>query len=233
MKNILIIQNFNCSDTLRKNEINECIHHNTQIGFDEVIIFNDSIEPTFLSSHIKNIDSSGRLTYADFLKVVDNPANYGDLLVMTNSDIKLDPKILESKKYLKEKMLFVFTRYEIDGNLAKNPEITQDTWALLGQPIPKGIKNQSLIPLGLPGCELRFAEIFFSSGFAVFNPCLSVQNTHIHSKKTEHLDENRLWGAYLFTPACYFDDTVGAIKHFPTPFYLTSFIKKYFVMREH
>ena len=52
MKKILIFQWFDCNDALRKNELVQCIEHNLELGFDDVIIFNDSVEPTFTGDNI-------------------------------------------------------------------------------------------------------------------------------------------------------------------------------------
>ena len=55
MKKILMLQWFNCKDDIRRQELTDCIRHNLSIGFDEVVIFNDSVEPIFHDKNVKNI----------------------------------------------------------------------------------------------------------------------------------------------------------------------------------
>lgn len=232
MKKILMFQWFDCKDKTRKSELTDCINHNLSIGFDQVIIFNDSVKPTFHGKNVKNILTNSRITYRDYINIVKDPKNYSSLVVLTNTDIKLARNILSLDEIIKEKTLIALSRYENNGMLADSPWCTQDVWAMLSQPIHKSAIHQCDIPLGLPGCEIRFSEIIFNTGFSVFNPCLDIKNTHIHSNPHPHLDENRMYGAYLFTPACTFEDIrTGNTKILPSPQYLTSFIAKLFTIQ--
>jgi hypothetical protein len=81
MKKILIFQWFNCKDAVRKNELVECIEHNLSLGFDNVVIFNDSVEPAFSGRNVTNIETSARITYRDFIEVVNEPNNFGSWFV--------------------------------------------------------------------------------------------------------------------------------------------------------
>ena len=222
-KKILIFQWFNCKDENRKQELIDCINHNLKIGFDEIIIYNDSVESTFYGENIKNISTNARITYKDYIKVVDNPSNYGALVFFTNTDIKLDKKILTLEETIKERILVCLSRYENSGLLTDAPWCSQDVWVMLSQPIHLSVISQCDIPLGLPGCEIRFSEIIFNTGFLVFNPCLDIKNIHVHSNPNLHLDENRIYGAYLFTPPCTIDDfRSGNVNVRPSLQYLTS-----------
>lgn len=222
-KKILIFQWFNCKDETRKQELIDCINHNLKIGFDEIIIYNDSVEYTFYGENIKNISTNKRITYRDYIKVVNDPNNYGALVFFTNTDIKLDENILILDQVIKEKMLICLSRYENNGLLTDSPWCTQDVWVIISQPIHMSVMNQCDIPLGLPGCEIRFSEIIFNIGFLVFNPCLDIRNIHLHSNPNPHLDENRMYGAYLFTPACTIEDIrTGNANVLPSVQYLTA-----------
>lgn len=227
MKKILIFQWFNCKDAVRKNELVECIEHNLCLGFDNVVIFNDSVEPSFSGRNVTNIETSARITYRDFIEVVNEPNNFGSMVCLTNTDIKLDKNIFEVSGILQPNLLLSISRYELDGRLADSPWCTQDTWIALSQPIPESVLWQSGIPLGLPGCENRFSELFFSAGFRVSNPCIDIKNIHVQSAKSVHRDENRVFGAYLFVPACTINQ-VGKAEFFPTPVYLPRFANRSF-----
>ena len=226
MKSILIFQWFNPTNKLRKDELIECIEHNLKIGFDEIIIFNDSIEPQFHGKNIINININRRIKFSDYVEIINQPEKFGAFVVLTNTDIKIDPNIFSLKNILSTKEIAVITRYQSNGQLADNPHCTQDVWVAISQPIHKSVIHQSQIPLGVPGCELRFAEIIFNSGFNVCNPSLSIKNIHIHSENSIHLDANRIYGAYLFTPACHIEDvTQKNYVHKPTLCYLCVFSK--------
>jgi hypothetical protein len=225
MKKILIFQWFHCNDALRKDELVQCIEHNLELGFDNVIIFNDSVKPTFTGDNITNIEAGGRLTYHNFIDVMNEPRNFGAMVCLTNTDIKLDKRIFELSPMLDSNVLFSISRHEHDGQLTDLPWCSQDTWVALSQPVPQSVQLQSAIPLGMPGCENRIAEVFFSAGFRVFNPCLGIKNVHVHSEKSALRDENRLFGAYLFVPACGIGD-IGKRESFPTPVYLPRYAKQ-------
>lgn len=229
MKKILIFQWFDCKDEARQQELVECINHNLKLGFDEVIIFNDSVESAFYGQNVKNISSNSRITYRDYIDIVNDANNYGSFVVLTNTDIKLDNKILMLEEISEDKTLMALSRYESNGLFSDSPWCTQDVWAMRSQAIHKSIIIQSNIPLGMPGCELRFAEIMFNAGFIVFNPCLDIKNVHVHSNSASHSDENRIYGAYLFTHPCSIEDIkTRNVKYPAAPVYCTSFSDTWF-----
>ncbi|ANI98748.1 hypothetical protein A8O14_00710 [Polynucleobacter wuianus] len=233
MKKILLFQVFDCKDQARALEFDQCVRHNLELGFDEIIIFNDNVPPRYFGKNIRNIEVDKRLTYKDFIELAQSPKNYGNFLVLINTDIKLDKKMFELERILGEKTLIALARYEVGDRLADMPWCTQDVWVLVGQPIPKSILFQSDIPLGVPGCELRFSELMFNVGFQVFNPCMDIKNLHVHKNQVPHSDENRVFGAYLFTPACGLNDVFNkSANAWPIPHYLTSFVPKLFTMQE-
>ena len=205
MKKILIFQWFDCKDQARRRELTECIHHNINLGFDEVIIFNDSIKPVVNAPHVQNVPTNSRISYLDFINVVKDLKNFGALVVLANTDIKLDGKILQLAG-LKNRILIALSRYESNGQLTDYSFYSQDVWAMTSQPIHRSIIHQCNIPLGVPGCDQRFSEIIFSAGFSVFNPCLEIKNTHLHTNAATHLDEDRLFGTYLFVNPCTYED---------------------------
>lgn len=224
MKKILIFQYFQCNSPERLTELEECINHNINLDFDEIIIFNDSINPTFLQNNIKNIVINRRLTYKDYIDIISSEENFGSLVVLTNSDIKLDSEILRLGKLIKPIDFIALSRYEKNGLIAPDPAFTQDTWAMLSQPIPPTILYQCGIPLGMPGCENRFSEIIFSAGYRVANPSISIKNRHIQIKPSVHKFEEKMFGAILAIPPCSIEQLITPDPEFqPTPYYLPCF----------
>jgi hypothetical protein len=229
MKTILLFQWFACTDSARKRELQECIEHNLELGFDEIIIFNDSVPPQYFNSsgrgNVKNIQKNSRITYRDYIRVVNDDGNYGSIVVLTNTDIKLDHKILSIDSVMQDNDFLCFSRYEAEGQLAKDPWCTQDAWAMISSPVHNSIIFQSEIPLGMPGCEIRFAEVMFGAGYSIYNPALDVRNLHFHSNPNVHSDKDRLYGAYVFTPPCRLTD----VRHrnpacLGVPRYLTKYL---------
>jgi len=50
-----MFQWFYCNDKIRNQKLTDCVNHSLDIGFDEVIVFNDSVDSTFHGQNIKNI----------------------------------------------------------------------------------------------------------------------------------------------------------------------------------
>lgn len=232
MKAILLFQHFEPANPVRKSELERCILHNLQIGFDKIMVWNDSVDPTFVGENVHNIEANRRLTYRDYIDVLDAEENYGSLIVLTNTDIMLDRNLLTISDVVRKNFFLCFSRYERRGaalELPDAPWCTHDVWAMISQPVHNSIKFQSLMPLGMPGCELRFAEIIFNMGYAVFNPCIDIKNVHLHSECPPHENKNRIYGAYLFTPPCRLSDVKPdsmTNNHMARPVYLTNFIDR-------
>jgi hypothetical protein len=223
-KKILIFQWFDCKNDDRKKELEECALHNISMGFDEVIIYNDSVEPIFFGEQIKNIATNRRITYRDYIDFLNLQENYGSFVVLTNTDIKIDKELLGLSALMQPIDFISLSRYEINGELASSPAFTQDTWAMLSQPIHQSIIHQSSIPLGMPGCENRFSEIIFNVGYRVFNPCLDIKNQHIQKIPSVHKLENKIYGAILTIPPCLTQQIIsGVVDEYPRPYYLPSF----------
>lgn len=225
-KTILMYQWFDVQDPLRSAELKECIEHNLHLGFDETIIFNDSVEPLFVGEKITNVRVDRRISYRHYIDVVSDPKNLGSLVVLANTDIKLANDFLRVREFAEPRHFLCFSRYESSsGRLAEAPWCTQDVWAMIGQPIHNSVRIQCDIPLGMPGCEIRFAEMMFNVGYSVFNPCIDIQNLHLHSNQAQHKEENRIFGAYLFTPVCSLAD-IGRENpaQLPAPYYLAKIV---------
>lgn len=190
----------------RKSEINECIISNFNIMFDHVVLFGESKNQTNYKSTFIHSGNGNRLKFSDFLEFINANRFAEGVAVLTNSDIKLDTKIIELTSDLEKNILLAISRYELSNELAENPSVTQDTWILKFQPIHFSAIAATQFFLGTPGCELRFAEALYAAGFTVYNPCLSIRNTHIQKTPSQHYPDERYFGAYIVTPPCYLED---------------------------
>lgn len=224
---ILTFQCFECLDAHRHDELRRCIEHNLSLPFDKVIIYNDSTAPAFFDDRTENLCGAGRQTFRDYLRIVEDPRYRGDLVVLTNTDIMLDRELLRAREHIRPSDLLCFSRYEADGAFPAAPWCTQDVWMMLAQPVPASVLLQSTLPLGLPGCETRFAELLFNAGYSVMNPSLDTRNVHVHTRQTPAKDENRIYGAHLLTPPCRLAD-LGERRSIPrpVPVYLAKFLDR-------
>lgn len=230
MKKILVFQWFDCKDEARRKEFVECINHNLSLDFDQFIILNDSTPPMFLGDKIQNIQTNSRMTFLDWVTILNDPSNFGSAICLTNTDIKLDPSMPSKCSAIGQNQLVALSRYEKNGELAASPWATQDTWIAISQPIHKSIVYQSGIPLGVPGCENRIAELFFNVGFEVINPCLDILNMHIQQIDSIHELKNKVGGIYLVIPPSNIQQP-GTYPP-PMPMYFVSFMDKVFKIGE-
>lgn len=198
----LLIEYWDIACAQRKAEIDEAIEHNLNLGFDLVYISysGNQVLPFSARENVQLI-AQERLTFAQYLELVGNVRSRGALFVLTNADIKLDPRLLEIQE-VPEALMFAFTRYESDGSLYSAGEFSQDTWLMIGQEVPISAIMQSRLHLGVPGCENRFAEIMWSSGFTVINPSLSFVNLHIQATESIYSEGYRIFGCYRTVPPC-------------------------------
>lgn len=219
----LIIQSYIANSKERQAEINHCVAENMKIPFDEVIVYGDNSFITEEGHRIVKKLTKSRLTFRSFLQEVSSRESLEGFCVLTNSDIILDKGILDKCSRIPTSVLLSISRHEQIGGLVPGPHCSQDTWVLRNQKIRDPLIQASDLPLGTPGCELRFAELMYSSGFKVFNPSLSVNNLHLHSGATRHNDDERHYGAYLFTHPCNLRDVgLESADHTGYPVYLKS-----------
>jgi hypothetical protein len=226
-KKILMFQWYDPADVTRRKELIDCIEHNLKLGFDEIIIINSATEPQFFAKNVINMYISDRMTYSHFVNALNDKKYDNCILFLTNTDIKLDEKILDLGDLINRQQLFCLSRYEQADKLTDGPSCSQDTWIAIAQPIHESVVHQSNIPLGLPGCENRLAEIFFSSGFNVFNPCYDIKNIHVQNTNSVFSDNDRVFGAYLFVPPCTIDDILSK-NVAAVPVYFPRYASSYF-----
>jgi len=220
LKKILVLQWYESAESERNAEIEKAFNHNLSLNFDEFIIFNENNKINYSSGNIKNLNQKGRYTFRDYLNVASITRADDTMVVTCNSDIALDPFIASADFGIDKKTLYCISRYEEDGSISEHPWATQDVWIIQSQKIHNSALNNSDIPLGTPGCELRFAELMYNIGYKVYNPCLSLKNFHIHRTQLPHNDEIRNYGAYLFTHACTLEDARNKANIEPVPVYL-------------
>ena len=200
MKKILFVEYWDIEDRARDQEVLAAIGHNLKLGFDRVyLVYSGTNQLPFNTVGTVEILKLDRLTFDIFLKAVDTYADGPALFILTNADIALDPNLLLGN-FPPAGVVYALTRHEMNGELYSAREFSQDTWVMLAQPILKGAILQSSFPLGVPGCENRFAEILWSIGFRVINPSLTFVNYHYQAKESVYERDYRIYGCYRTIP---------------------------------
>lgn len=205
VRKVLVTQWYAPSDLSRREEITACFNHNAGLGFDEVIVFTEGLEWPDSPAKLRVVVHPERLTFFEFVQILDSRSSVGECVFFTNADIKLDPNILCLADSLGERELVCLSRYEHDGELVQSAWCSQDSWVARTQAMPASVMLQAAIPLGVPGCENRFAEICLSAGFRLSNPCLDIRNRHFHRMQVPHDMSRRVFGAYVFVHPCNLD----------------------------
>lgn len=73
-------------------------------------------------------------------------------------------------------------------------------------PIPSYFQ-ETKFPLGMVGCDNRILAIFARYGYFPVNPCKTIKSYHLHvGHQVNYNTNNRLFGEYLFAPACYMSE---------------------------
>lgn len=209
LETYLITERYQPDCPVRRREIQECLTSNYSINFDRIIEYSEDSTLGEMSPGVIRLSLQRRLRFSDFLDFINNNKNKIGLAVLSNSDIFLDSSILSRCLDIPAKVLLAITRYESDNSLAKDPWCTQDTWVMRFQPIHRSARAATHFCLGIPGCELRFAEALYATGFDVYNPCLSIVNRHNHRIPTPHDSEQRLFGTYVFTAPCFIEQVLS------------------------
>jgi len=164
--------------------------------------------PSF-GKDLKCVPIDGRLRYSDFLSyVAHSPAGDG-FAILLNSDICLD-KSFSCMPSFRDSTCLAVTRTECTGFLAASdrgasPANCQDVWIFRHHRVPNSLIRATDIPLGVPGCENRFAAELFTAGYRVYNPCLDLVFRHADPSPEWNYPWNspdRLRGTYAYLNPC-------------------------------
>lgn len=210
---IYLSQYYECSNPARQQEIDDCIAYNSMLPWiDQSILLceGDASPPACVSDVVKCIHIPHRATFMDFLsalKTIDSAKE--DVAIISNSDIFLDCSIYEVLPYIRRDDFLALNRYESSNSttpfLMADPRPgsvswSQDTWILRCSLLKRIVdSNIPHLPLGVAGCENRFASFIYESGATISNPCLGVRTTHNHKSEVRiSTTSDRLEGEYCF-----------------------------------
>jgi hypothetical protein len=125
------------------------------------------------------IESSIRLKYSDFFKIINKYTAVGDINIIANLDIYFDESIALVND-MNSREAFALCRWSTSkqGTIQFENRIeSQDAWIFKGT-----IRNiHGDFCLGHIGCDNRIAHEIFAAGYKASNPSMSVKIVHVHS----------------------------------------------------
>lgn len=147
-----------------------------------------------MASHM--LFSEDRGSYARLIAFGIKHCNIVNVLI--NADCWIDHEDAGKLKVIRPDEVWCISR--IDAKEAKD---SQDAWAWRGKlDIP-----DANYPLGLPGCDNRFACQCAEAGRKLLNPCRSIRVHHNHESKVRHYTEDdRVKGKTEFVEPCSIDE---------------------------
>lgn len=157
-----------------------------------------------LATEIVVLDMSGGLDPLPFGTVpVQSRPTFTDYLRHGNSDPAWVNVLLNTDCYVRHEDAAFLERVGLDEVFCisrdDNPvEQSQDCWAWRGR-----LDVDAQFPLGVLGCDNRFAKLCQDAGRRVSNPCLSIRVAHVHASRVRrYCEQTRVKGEYLLVEPC-------------------------------
>jgi hypothetical protein len=197
----IFTQFFKHKDNKRFAEIKECLSRNCASSYiDKIVLIN---EKSFLneytsmkgSNKIKEIIIGKRLTYADFLKYVQEQVPNNVFTILCNADIYFGDSLLDLHRVnMNDKMLGLL-RWDVgpngDSKIFGPRADSQDTWIFLSDSIKerKWDFSKFNFQLGQPGCDNAFAGHILRQRFLISNPAITFKTFHLHNTNIRNYDK--------------------------------------------
>ena len=190
MKINLYISLYDEPEENRLSEFIQCLNLNIRNSYiDRIFVLNEGLSINLLKNEkLTVIDIKERPKYSDFFPYFEDDK----INIISNSDIYFD-RSLNKIRYLlpKKRKVFLFTRYENNGNLFNKSGNSHDSWLFFGKPLALKYCNYFL---GIPNCEQRLAAIFADHDYYVLNPSRFIKTHHLHkNQEREYLRSGALY----------------------------------------
>jgi hypothetical protein len=205
---------------VRRIELDTCIALNTDVMSVHVLAENVDAPKGTQAAWLK-LDR--RQTYDDLIAWANAEAAPDDVLILANTDIVIPATAVRLiEQHLTPADVFCLSRWDVlPGGGVKHwrCDYSQDVWAFRG-PIRSGIRAGW--PLGVPGCENKFALQCLEVGYRVTNPSDSIRTYHLHlsgSRTLTNRPRNRLPGPYLWVWPHAIGETLDEYHHIVTKRY--------------
>ena len=181
---------FFSDNTERQSEIDRCFKNNLSNDLiSKVFIFLDkrTDSDSFINKFGKNekislIKIENIPMYSDW---VSNSfyLDSNDITMFANADIYFDQTLNKVNDYLvgQNKIICLTRHEENDFSIQKQPEWSQDFWAMKVSECKKiNFIKKLEIETGLPGCDNKLATEFVIAGWDLYNPFNQINCIHAH-----------------------------------------------------
>jgi hypothetical protein len=197
---INLITSFNPLSS-RVNEYNFALDKNiNNKHISSITIFS---ETSILTKNIKNIKTSGRPTFKTLVEYAND--NYdGKFVCIANADIFFDDT-LGVLANLPRNFAVCLTRSFPPINVS-DPDISNVSyWNHQDSNLsfdsffftPRIKPDNFDFPIGIPGCDNRFAYELYNSSLMIVNPAKTINSYHVHKDPAKYNSEDFLQGKYL------------------------------------
>lgn len=192
----------------REKEINLCLRKNYENPFiKKIYLLNDKIyELPFKQQNDEKIEQiiinsspNYKLRFDDAVNFINNNNEFiGKYCILSNSDIYFDETLENINKQYITNNVFALLRYDEseDGSLSlysenNKPRVnSQDCW-IFKSPLKVDIKRLDF-EFGTLGCDNVFANVVYTSGIYISNPCLDIKTIHVHLSNFRTYNNN-IW----------------------------------------
>ena len=211
---ILITSYYLSNNIERQNEINQCLINNANNKFIKaIILLNDKIyDINFITRNKKKIkkiivntkenQKKNRLYFNNAIEYINNNY-YGDIIILSNSDIYFDNTLSHVPEDDMENKIYCLLRYDQKEDGTKDifrhfdepRSDSQDSWIFKA---PLNIDLQQInFSFGTLGCDNIFANVLFNHDYILSNPSYDIITTHLHNCPERNYNEDeRIHGNY-------------------------------------
>jgi len=211
---ILITSYYLSNNIERQNEINQCLINNANNKFIKaIILLNDKIyDINFITRNKKKIkqiiintkenQTQNRLYFNNAIEYINNNY-YGDIIILSNSDIYFDNTLSHVLEDNMENKIYCLLRYDQKEDGTKDifrhydepRSDSQDSWIFKA---PLNIDLQQVnFSFGTLGCDNIFANILFNHDYKLSNPSYDIITTHLHNyPERNYSEDERIHGNY-------------------------------------
>jgi hypothetical protein len=191
----LFTQYFKHSNRRRAREIKECLVKNCGVELiSKVVLLNETDyseewEGVIGADKIQQVVTGKRLTYADFLRYVNDNVPKNVFVVLCNADIYFDNTLQDLWKINMSDRMFALLRWDDDGSGPRTAQLfgprsdSHDAWIFLSDSIKSHSWNYDSFDfqLGQVGCDNVFAGKVLRNRFIITNPSLVIKAYHLHN----------------------------------------------------
>lgn len=210
----LIYQFYLNNDTIRKNEIKECLYNNVKNKYiDNIYLLNEKIysneELGIESEKIKQININKRCSYKDIYEFVLNN-NINGYILFINSDIFFDESInvIKYSNIHLEKTMISLLRYEYTNKDLKKCKLfydgredSQDTWIFHSNfKVKKKYLKAFDFNFGVPGCDNKILYLMNILNYKIINDPLLIKTYHNHKSQYRNYSKPLHFPHYKIVP---------------------------------